>query len=275
MGYTSCMKRALHAHHSVLHRYPASMGERLYALIWGPFLVVLLMLVFTVFHPPAVAAVNVTLPVILLATWYTLVRIMAAYALAVMIAIPLAILAERSRAFEGILLPLFDVFGSIPNLAVFPALIFFFMQFGFSSGAAIVLLMLNMIWNIVFAVVGGLKVIPQDVVYAARVFGLSGFSYFRKLTLPAIFPQFVTGSILAVASGWNIVVVSEVIHNYVPGGLPSQDLFGVGSILVATSAAGATTQYILAFAAMVATIAIFNFFVWQRLLTYAQRFRFD
>jgi len=150
-----------------------------------------------------------------------------------------------------------------------------FGQYGFLDGAAITILFLNMVWNIVFALVGGLQIIPRDVKDAAHIFGLHGASFVRRLSLPAIVPQFITGSILAVASGWNIIIVAEALHAYIPGGTSAQDLFGIGSILVSASAQGQTSLYLLAFSIMIIVIALFNFFVWQRLLHFSQRFRFD
>ena len=33
-----------------------------------------------------------------------------------------------------------------------------------------------------------------------------------------------------VEQGWNIVIVAEVLHTYIPGGSPQNDLFGIGSM---------------------------------------------
>lgn len=263
------------AHHLTL-RYPITMRERLYAILISPLIIVaLIMLLLRFFPPTPLVSETITLQTIFVATFYTTVRIVAAYALCVVVSLPLALLAERSRVFESILLPVFDVLQSVPNLAVLPVLIVVFTRFGFLDGAAVALLFLNMIWNLVFALVGGLQVIPRDVKDAARIFGLSGWSYVKRLVVPAVFPQFVTGSILAFAGGWNIIIVAEALHAYIPGGTPSQDLFGIGSIMVSASAHGQSSTYVLTFTVMVVVIALFNFFVWQRLLHLAQRFRFD
>jgi NitT/TauT family transport system permease protein len=271
VGYNTCMRRT---RRSLLH-YPGTLEERLYVLIAGPLLVVALLafLFKLIGHPPVVSALSV--PQLLLAVYFTLARLGLAYALAVVCAIPIALLIEYNRTFETILLPISDVLESIPNLAILPALVVIFGKFGFLDGAAITILFLNMVWSLVFAIVGGLQVIPKDVVFAARVFGLSGFSLTKRLTLPAIFPQFVTGSILSVAAGWNIIIVAEALHVYIPGGSSAQDLYGIGSVLVATSAAGQSGQYLVAFGIMIVVIALFNFFVWQRLLHYSQKFRFE
>jgi NitT/TauT family transport system permease protein len=258
------------------HRYPVSLRERVYTIVVGPLalVAVLFALLALLPHPP-LAETHVSIPTLLLATLFTLARLALAYALSVVIAIPVALLIERNRAFETVLLPLFDVLESVPNLALLPFLVVLFSSFGFLEGAAIVILILNMVWSIAFAVVGGLQVIQRDVTSAARMFGLSGFGYVRRLVLPAIFPQFVTGSILAVASGWNIIIVAEALHAYLPGGTASQDLFGIGSILVFASEQGDSILYLFAFSIMIAAIALFNFFVWQRLLHFVQRFRFE
>ena len=165
-------------HHRTHHpRYPITLRERLYALFLGPFAVVaLLALLFNFLPHQGVEGGALTFSGILLATLYTLARIGAAYALAVVVAIPIALLIEKNRTFESVLLPLFDVLESIPNLAILPVLVVVFGEFGFLNGAAITILFLNMVWSIVFALVGGLQIIPRDVIYAARIFGLSGFS---------------------------------------------------------------------------------------------------
>ena len=54
-----------------------------------------------------------------------------------------------------------------------------------------------------------------------------------------------------------------------------EDLFGVGSILVSAAAHAQNGTFLSAVFVMVVIIAAFNFFVWQKLLHYAQRFRFE
>ena len=173
------------------------------------------------------------------------------------------------------LLPVFDVLESVPVLALFPVFIMIFVRFNFLSGAAVFILFLAMLWNIVFTVVGGIKMIPKEIIAAARVFGLSGFALIRRVTIPAIVPQLVTGSILAMAQGWNLIIVAEVLRTYIPGGTSADDLFGVGSILVDSVAHAQTHVFVTCVFVMVVLIALLNFFVWQKLLHFAQRFRFD
>ena len=273
------MKRVRHMHHAHHHMavsYPVSLTQRLYTLILGPLAVVALMAFAVALFPwLAPSGEAVSLGTIVYASLCTLLRLAIAYALAVMVAIPLAIFVTSSPTIESVFLPVFDILESVPILALFPVIIMIFIQFDFLNGAAVFILFLTMLWNIVFTVVGGLKIIPKDIMYAARVFGLRGPDLIRRVTIPAIVPQLVTGSILAVAQGWNLIIVAEVLHTYIPGGTSTQDLFGIGSILVAAAANAQNSVFIVAVFAIVIVIALLNFFVWQKLLRYTLRFRFD
>jgi NitT/TauT family transport system permease protein len=198
-----------------------------------------------------------------------------AYVLSLVLAIPLALLAERNHKVESFLLPVYDVFESVPVLAFFPVAILFFVRSGFLEGAAIFMLLFSMIWNIVFSAIGGLKVIPKDVKAVGYVFGLTTWDRFTKITLPALFPPLVTGSILAIAQGWNILIVAEALHAYAPQSAHASDLFGIGSVLVNAASSGNNSDLLAAMAMLVILIALINLFVWQPLLARAERYKFE
>jgi NitT/TauT family transport system permease protein len=265
------------AHHHFVLSYPVSLSQRVYTLILGPLAIVALVYLIARFFPfiAAPSGNAISFQMILVAALETSTRLAIAYALAVVCAIPLAILATSNSAAESILLPIFDILESIPILALFPVIIMLFINFDFLNGAAIFILFLSMLWNIVFTLVGGLKIIPKDIVSVAQIFGIRRFTYFKRVLLPAIVPQLITGSILAIAQGWNLIIVAEVLRTYIPGGTAAQDLFGIGSILVDAAANSQTLVFIEAVLVMVVIIGLFNFLVWQKLLHYAQKFRFD
>ena len=202
-------------------------------------------------------------------------RLLIAYVLSLAVGVPLAIFAVKNRRVESILLPIYDVLESMPVLAFFPVIILFFVASGFLEGAAIFILFFSIIWNVVFNVIGGMKTIPHDVLAVGNVFGLTWFQRFRKVTLPALFPSIVTASILSIAEGWNLVIVAEALHAYVPRGANAEDLFGIGSILVDAAASGNTQLLIAATSVLVVAIVLINIFVWQPLLARSARYKFD
>jgi ABC-type anion transport system duplicated permease subunit len=267
-----------HVHHYHRHMsvsYPVSLIQRLYTILLIPLLTVLVCYLVARYLSVRLPTDTISFNQLVLALLYTIERLGIAYILAVIVAIPLAILATATPLLESLFLPMFDILQSVPFLAFFPVVILVFISFNDLNGAAVFILFLAMLWNIVFTLIGGINVIPKDIDAARRVFGIRGWRYYFQILLPSLVPQLVTGSILAIAQGWNIIIVAEVLHTYIPHGTAAQDLFGIGSVLVNAAANGQTNVFLLAVAAMTIAIAILNFFVWQKLLHYAQRFRFE
>ena len=273
------MDNRRHIRHSPRHfgfSYPVSFWQRIHAA-FTPLILILVFFgvlkalsIFPILPTQSVSPADAGAAILA-----TFVRLLIAYVFALIVSVPLALLVEKSPLAERIFLPIFDVAQSVPVLAFFPLIVILFVQSGFVNAAAIFIIFLTMVWSIVFSLVGGLKVIPTDIKAAAHVFDVKGFAYLRKVVLPAIVPYLVTGSLLAWAQGWNIVIVAEVLHTYLPPGANTHDLFGIGSLLVHASASGQNETFIIAIIVMVGTIALLNFFVWQKLLRYAERYRFE
>jgi NitT/TauT family transport system permease protein len=202
-------------------------------------------------------------------------RLLVAYVFALLLGVPLALLVESNPRVENVLLPVYDVLESLPILAFFPVIILFFIRSDLIEGAAVFIIFYTMLWTIAFSGIGGLKQIPRDVIAAGKVFGLSKWQRFKQITLPALFPPLLTASILAVADGWNIVIVAETLSAYAPDSTSAHDLFGIGSILVGASATGNTPYLLAAMAVLVAFIALVNLLLWQPLLARAERYKFE
>ena len=213
--------------------------------------------------------------IILLASFNTLFRLLVAYTFALIISIPIALLIKKNERLEKILLPITDIIQSIPILAFFPIVVLVFIKLHASEGAVVFILFMAMVWNLVFSMIGGLKTIPRDVLDAAKIFKIKGFMKIRYVTIPAIFPFIITGSLLAWAQGWSILIVAEALHSYIPGGMANNDPLGLGSLLVNAFAQGQNSIFLGAIITMVILITLIDFFVWQKLLRLAERFKFD
>jgi NitT/TauT family transport system permease protein len=218
---------------------------------------------------------RVSIPIVLEAAANTFYRMFLGYLAAVVVAIPLALFISSTPKIQRITLPVADVLQSVPVLAFFPVVVASLAAYGAFEAAAIFIIFIQMVWNIVFPVIGGLLTIPDDIKSAAIVFNVRGWRRFWYITLPAIFPFVVTGSLLAWAQGWTVVIVAEVLHAYIPHGRISQDLLGLGSLLVDSNAQGRSAVFAITLTTMILLIALLNLVVWQPLLHFAQRFRFD
>ena len=213
--------------------------------------------------------------IILLASFNTLFRLLVAYAFALTFSIPIALLITKSERIEKVLLPISDIIQSIPILAFFPIVVLVFIKFHASEGAVVFILFMAMVWNLVFSMIGGLKTIPKDILDAAKIFNIKGFMKLRYITIPAIFPFIITGSLLAWAQGWSLLIVAEALHSYIPGGIVSNDPLGLGSLLVNAFYQGQNVVFLGALITMILLITLLDFFVWQKLLHLAERFKFD
>lgn len=277
------MSLSPHLHHGKHYRhhrgvaYPVSLPQRVYASFLAPllFIFVLISILALYSDHAMVAHPAPSVTFLFYALSVTFLRLLIAYGFALFFAIPLAFIVTRNSTAERVLLPIFDIVQSVPVLAFFPVVIVLFTHFNFFNGAAIFIIFLNMLWNIVFNMVSGLKAVPSDITAAAGVFNIKGLSYLFRVSLPASLPSIVTGSLLAWAEGWNIIVIAEVLHVYIPNGSAANDLFGIGSVLVNATASGDTTMFISAILTMVLAIGFLNFFLWQKLLHYAERFKFE
>ena len=266
-----------HFHYHTKVTYPKSFLQQLYSIVLMPLIILTttFLILFFIVGTSHVALSLQNFWYILKALTFTFSRLLVAFLLALVVSIPLSILITRNKTMEKIFLPLFDIIQSIPVLAFFPVIILVFVHSHFLNGAAIFIFFLSMLWNIIFSVVGGLHVIPSDVKQAAQIFHITGWMQTRKITIPAIVPYIITGSLLAWAQGWNIIIVAEVLHTYIYHGTSAQDLFGIGSVLVNSSANGQQELFLLAIIAMIILIGILNLFVWQKLLKYAEKFKFQ
>jgi NitT/TauT family transport system permease protein len=213
--------------------------------------------------------------IIFVASFNTLFRLLVAYIFSLALALPISLLITKNERSERILLPISDVLQSIPILAFFPIVVLVFIKLHATEGAVVFILFMAMLWNLVFSMIGGLKTIPQDILDAAKIFGIKGFLKLRYVTIPAIFPYIITGSLLAWAQGWSLLIVAEALHSYIPNGTAASDPLGLGSLLVDSFYQGQNFVFIASLIVMIILITLINFFVWQKLLRLAERFKFD
>ncbi|MCI4323155.1 MAG: ABC transporter permease subunit [Thermoplasmata archaeon] len=235
--------------------------------------------VIAVYSQPITPPVWAQMKLLPLALGYSFGRVVAAYALSVAIALPLAIwIAARPRATKfG--LPMVEIVASVPATALFPLFIFALLPYFGFQGAAILMLITGMIWYLFFNILSGLKSIPSDLAEAARSYGLSRRERYRRLILPAIFPAFITGSITAFGGGWNTLVIAEYLQYGTGPTAQHFSVLGIGEMLnLALKFPGNTGLPLLVASlfALVAAVITVNELLWKRLYRQATaKYRMD
>lgn len=209
-----------------------------------------------------------------LATAASLLRIIAAYLISLAWTIPCAIAASENPNFSRRLAPIAEIVGSMPATALFPLIVLFVIKVtGGMNLASILLILTGMQWYLLFNLLAGISQIPADLKEAARSFGLSRFATWRTLTLPAVFPSLITGSITAWGGGWNALILSEyfVFRNQ------TYKVFGLGAMLDdAVYSANNGLMTLLTLLSMIAVVILLNRLIWRRLYNVAaERYRID
>ncbi len=148
----------------------------------------------------------------ILSSW---VRMILALGLSVVFALAVGIWAARSKRAEAIILPLLDIFQSIPILGFFPFVIAGIYgavpNFVGANLAVIVLIFTSMSWNIAFGVYEAVKAIPQDYLDLLSVSRTSAWQRIRSLYIPASMSRIAYNTQISWAVGLFFLVASEII----------------------------------------------------------------
>jgi NitT/TauT family transport system permease protein len=254
----------------------------LYYLALGTILVVCWLLliaigvgVLNVFSKPIAPSVRQQIQLVPLAMGASTLRVVAAYALCLAIALPLAIRVARSSRASRVGLPIIEVVASFPATALFPVIIFELIPYLSDQGAAILMLMTGMLWYLFFNVLSGIRSLPPDLEEAARSYGLKGRQFYRRVLLPGIFPALITGSITAFGGGWNTLIVAEYLNT---GSGQSLSVLGIGQKIDIANGLQATGYplMVVALLTLVGTVIAINELIWKPLYRRAvAQYRYD
>src|SRR6266581_2861612 len=229
---------------------------------------------FAPFTP--VAQISTNPRVLPLYAAYSLVRIGAAYVLALSFALAYGFAAAKSERAARVLLPLLDILQSIPVLSFLPgvmvAMVALFprRQLGLELGS-VLLIFTGQAWNIAFSFYASIKAIPRELDEAARLYRFSAWQRFVELELPYAAIGLVWNSMMSVAGGWFFLMACEMFV------LGNRDLRlpGLGSYLQTAANAGDARAIAWGLAVMVAIIVLLDQVVWRPLIAWAEKFKFE
>ncbi len=207
---------------------------------------------------------------------YSLVRMLAAYALSLVFALAYGYLAARTRFGEVILVPLLDILQSIPVLSLMPAIVLFLIALFPKSNtglelAAIVMIFTAMAWNMAFAVYQSLKSIPKDLSYVSTLYQFSGTRRFLWLEMPFSSISLIWNSMMSFAGGWFFLSVNEA---FVLGNR-SFRLQGIGAYMSVAQERGDTPAMVYSLIAMGIMILMIDRLLWKPLILWSDKFKIE
>ncbi|MBI3420582.1 MAG: ABC transporter permease subunit [Candidatus Sungbacteria bacterium] len=186
----------------------------------------------------------------------SLLRLFAAYLIALLLAWTCAVLFYHGKR-AIVALPVFDVLQNFPTFAVLPIGI---LLIGSSNATIIFFLVLSIIWPILFSVLSSLKLAKRDWAEAVHIAQLSGWQYMRLFLIPITIPGVITGSVIGLGEGWGAIVATEIII-----GAP----MGLGSFFNTHALDGAITTFGV-FGILLLIFSI-NKLLWLPLLEWSHR----
>jgi NitT/TauT family transport system permease protein len=140
--------------------------------------------------------------------WVTTQEILAGYALAIVVSVPLALAVAHSRFMEQAVYPVIVFLQIVPKIAIAPL---FIIWFGFGFTPKLLLVFLLSFFPIVVSSIAGFKSADRDVMDFARTTGAGGIKLFLKIRLPQALPQIFTGLKVGAALAATAAVVAEFV----------------------------------------------------------------
>jgi NitT/TauT family transport system permease protein len=209
-------------------------------------------------------------------TLQTMLRMTAAYFLALVFTLIYAYTAYRSKAAATILLPILDILQSIPVLSFLPgvvlALIALFphQRIGVEL-ASIILIFTGMAWNMVFSFYQSLNGIPSELLEASKIYRLNAWQRFTTVELPAGIIGLVWNSVMSWAGGWFFLMAIESFSL----GDKNFHLPGLGSYLSVAAQSGNFKAITFGLVDLILVIVLIDSLVWRPLIAWAEKFKFQ
>jgi NitT/TauT family transport system permease protein len=209
---------------------------------------------------------------------FSWLRMFLALGLSILFALAVGIAAARNRRAEAVIIPLLDVFQSIPILGFFPIIIFGIYglipnELG-ASLAIIVLIFTSMSWNIAFGVYEGVKAIPQDYADLLDVSKASTWQRVRNLYIPASLSRIAYNTQISWAVGLFYLVSSEIISEGVGVGLHTVPIsYGIGIGAMNFAAAGDYADYALSIVGLIIAVVVWRFVFLREFALWSEKYK--
>ncbi len=198
----------------------------------------------------------------------TLARVVVLIALASVIWVPVGVwIGTRPRA-ANLAQPVAQFLAAFPANLLFPIVVSGIVALHLDPNIWLSpLMILGTQWYILFNVIAGAVAIPAEMRAAGASLHVTGWLWWRRIALPAVFPYYVTGAISASGGSWNASIVAEVAS----WGNVHLQAAGLGAYIAEETERGDFHRIVLGIAVMSLFVVIVNRSLWRPLYFYAER----
>ncbi|MFZ3327660.1 MAG: ABC transporter permease subunit [Methylocella sp.] len=201
-------------------------------------------------------------------TIFTMMRVVVLMALATLVWVPAGIWIGLRPALAEKVQPLAQFLAAFPANVIFPVAVILILKFSLNPDIWLsFLIIFGTQWYILFNVIAGASVFPNDLKEAVANFRIRGWDWWKNVIIPAIFPYYVTGALTASGGSWNAAIVAE----YVKWGNDTVSAHGIGAYIAKATADGDYPKIVLGVAVMSIFVIMFNRVLWRPLYGLAER----
>ena len=208
--------------------------------------------------------------------FHTTFRMLIAIVLSVIFSLTYATLAAKSKRMEEILMPFLDILQSVPILGYISFTVTAFIALAPNTVlglemAVIFAIFTSQAWNLTFSIYQSMKSIPLELEEAAIIFKMNKWQKFWRLEVPYCMPGIIWNMTISMAGGWFYVAASESITV----GSNTITLPGLGSYIALALTQQNIEAIFYAVSAMCIVIFIYNFIIFNPLIVWANKFKYE
>jgi NitT/TauT family transport system permease protein len=198
----------------------------------------------------------------------TMLRVFVLIALASLVWVPIGVWIGLRPHVARVAQPIAQFMAAFPANLLFPVAVLAIVSWHLNPDVWLSpLMILGTQWYILFNVIAGAASIPGEMRHVAANLRVSGFLWWRRVALPAVFPFYVTGALTASGGSWNASIVAEVAS----WGNDRVEAAGLGSYIADATSAGDFHRIVLGVVTMSLYVLLINRLLWRPLYYYAER----
>ncbi|HEV7415830.1 MAG TPA: ABC transporter permease subunit, partial [Tianweitania sediminis] len=141
-------------------------------------------------------------------TLASLGRVLGAFALALVTAVPIGILMGVNRVVRGLFDPIIEFYRPLPPLAYLPLIIIWL---GIGEFPKVFLIYLAIFAPLAIAARAGVRSVSTEQVHAAYAMGATRSQVITHVILKAALPEIFTGMRIGIGVGWTTLVAAEMV----------------------------------------------------------------
>ena len=146
-------------------------------------------------------------------------RILASFALACLVAIPLGIFMGSFRVVYAAVNPIVSAWRYLPAPAFIPLLL---MWFGVGEGSKLALLFIGVVFFLITLIMDHTRTVRAEIIETAKTLGATRCQILTTIVLPAVAPNIVVSMRQMLAVSWTYLVIAEIIAS----------TSGIGSVMM-------------------------------------------